>query len=87
MADPLARACIVPSHLEKGLIVADLIKLRLDREHDATFICSAINGTEFRREAERLATGTTRTRISLSTLKRIGLRAPKPKEQRRIGDR
>ncbi len=86
MADPLARACIVPPHLEKGLIVADLIKLRLDREHDATFICSAINGTEFRREAERLATGTTRTRISLSTLKRIRLRAPKPKEQRRIGD-
>ncbi|MEK6802501.1 MAG: restriction endonuclease subunit S [Nitrospirota bacterium] len=86
MADPLARACIVPPHLAKGLIVADLIKLRLDREHDATFICSAINGTEFRREAERLATGTTRTRISLSTLKRIRLRAPKPKEQRRIGD-
>ena len=85
MADPLARACIVPPHLEKGLIVADLIKLRLDREHDATFICSAINGMEFRREAERLATGTTRTRISLSTLKRIRLRAPKPKEQRRIG--
>ena len=85
MADPLARACIVPPHLEKGLIVADLIKLRLDREHDATFICSAINGTEFRREAERLATGTTRTRISLSTLKRIRLRAPKSKEQRRIG--
>ena len=26
MADPLARACIVPSHLEKGLIVADLIR-------------------------------------------------------------
>src|SRR5687767_8281775 len=52
MADPLARACIVPPHVAKGLIVADLIKLRLSKEHDATFICSAINGTKFRREAE-----------------------------------
>lgn len=85
MADPLARACIVPKKLERALIVADLIKLRLDRQHDATFIASAINGTEFRREAERLSTGTTRTRISLSTLKRIRLKAPPSNEQRRIG--
>jgi len=86
MADPLARACIVPPHVEKGLIVADLIKLRLSQEHDPTFICSAINGTKFRREAERLATGTTRTRISLSTLKGIPLRVPTGQEQRKIGD-
>lgn len=85
MADPLARACIVPIKVERALIVADLIKLRLGRQHDATFIVSAINGTAFRREAERLSTGTTRTRISLSTLKRIHLKAPPPHEQRRIG--
>src|SRR5262245_25559371 len=53
MADPLARACIVPPKVERGLIVADLIKLRLDHKHDPTFVCSAINGPEFRREAER----------------------------------
>jgi len=85
MAEPLARACIVPQKIERGLIVADLIKLRLDRRHDATFIASAINEAEFRREAERLSTGTTRTRISLSTLKRIRLKAPPSSEQRRIG--
>lgn len=86
MAEPLARACIVPKIVERGLIVADLIKLRLDRQHDTTFIVSAINGAEFRREAERLSTGTTRTRISLSTLKRIRLKAPTSIEQERIGN-
>ncbi|GLI39495.1 restriction endonuclease subunit S [Geobacter hydrogenophilus] len=87
MADPLARACIVPDNVEQGLIVADLIKLRLDRRHDSTFIAASINGAEFRREAERLSTGTTRTRISLSTLKRIHLKAPSaPDEQKKIGD-
>jgi len=85
MAEPLARACIVPAKIERGLIVADLMKLRLAKEHDATFVCSAINGPKFRREAERLSTGTTRTRISLSTLKRIRLRAPGPSRQRKIG--
>ena len=86
MAEPLARACIVPNTVVQGLIVADLIKLRLDRRHDPTFISSAINGTEFRREAERLSTGTTRTRVSLSTIKRIHLKIPQPNEQRKIGD-
>jgi type I restriction enzyme S subunit len=87
MADPLARACIVPEVVDEGLIVADLIKLRLDKRHDSTFIAAAINGTEFRREAERLSTGTTRTRISLSTLKRIRLKAPSQSEdQQKIGE-
>lgn len=86
MAHPLARACIVPPEIDRGLIVADLIKLRLDRAHDTTYVCSAINDHHFRREAERLSTGTTRTRISLSTLKRIKLRSRPSKEQQWIGN-
>lgn len=85
MADPLARACVVPAEFERGLIVADLMKLRLGPQHDSTYVCSAINSPAFRREAERLSTGTTRTRISLSTLKRICLPERTPKEEERIG--
>lgn len=85
MADPLARACVVPPEIERGLIVADLMKLRLAPQHDATYVCAAINGPAFRREAERLSTGTTRIRISLSTLKRICLPERTPNEEERIG--
>jgi type I restriction enzyme S subunit len=68
MAEPLARACIVPEYIERAVIVADLIKLRPAAGVDPHFLCAGINGPSFRREAERLSTGTTRTRISLSTL-------------------
>lgn len=86
MAEPLARACIVPPHIDLAIIVADLIKLRPAEDVDPDFLCAAINFAKFRREAERLSTGTTRTRISLSTLKRIGLLAPKEAEQKKLGE-
>jgi type I restriction enzyme S subunit len=76
MAEPLARATLVPDVEDKYLIVADLIKLRPSMEVNSYYLLSFINFSDFRKEADRLSTGTTRTRISLSTLKNIGL--PKP---------
>jgi type I restriction enzyme S subunit len=84
MAEPLARAVVVPPVEEKFLIVADLMKLRVSATNDPIFVKNAINAPVFRREAERLSTGTTRTRISLSVLKKIGLPSPSFQEQRRI---
>jgi type I restriction enzyme, S subunit len=86
MAEPLARAAVVPAHVERAVIVADLIKLRSSQDVDRDFLCAAINGSGFRREAERLSTGTTRTRISLSTLRQIPLLHPPKGEQTRLGD-
>ncbi len=84
MAEPLARAVVVPPVEDKFLIVADLMKLRVSAKYDPIFVKNAINAPVFRREAERLSTGTTRTRISLSVLKKIGLPSPSLHEQRKI---
>jgi len=85
MAEPLARACIVPREVKRAVIVADLIKLRPAEDVDPDYLCAAINGQDFRREAERLSTGTTRTRISLSRLKGIALLSPPTEVQAYIG--
>jgi type I restriction enzyme S subunit len=84
IAEPLARAVIVTNYDEKYLIVADLIKLRPSRSVDTSFVVSFINFDDFRVEAERLSTGTTRTRISLSTLKAISLPRPPLQQQQKI---
>jgi type I restriction enzyme S subunit len=84
MAEPLARAVVVPPVEGKFLIVADLMKLRVSANNDPIFVKNAINAPVFRREAERLSTGTTRTRISLSVLKKIGFPTPPFQEQRKI---
>lgn len=84
MAEPLARAVLVPEFNEKYLIVADLMKLRTGEDVDPFYLINFVNFDDFRREAERLSTGTTRTRISLSTLKSISLPKPPYGQQQKI---
>jgi type I restriction enzyme, S subunit len=84
MADPLARAAVVPKLEREYVIVADLMRLRLAPQYDANIIVPLINSTDFRKEAERLSTGTTRTRISLSAVKKIKFLCPSIPEQRAI---
>jgi len=86
MADPIARACIIPPVSDRFLVVADCIKLRLNKkDHDPKYIVAAINH-HARHEAELKSTGTTRQRINLSILKSIKIPAPSLKEQRRIAE-
>lgn len=85
MADPVARACIVPPVAEQFVVVADCIRLRLDTSRfDASYIVRAINSPYTRREAEKKAIGSTRIRINLSVLKTVGCLTPELREQRAI---
>ena len=87
MADPVARACRLPEHEDKFVVVADCIRLRVDEErYDPSFVTYAINSAETRSEAEAVATGSTRVRINLAQLKRISIAAPPLDEQRRIAE-
>ncbi|CAH1747343.1 putative Type I site-specific deoxyribonuclease [Thauera humireducens] len=85
MADPVARACLVPPVSEQFVVVADCIRLRLDESRfDAGYVVRSINSPYTRREAENKAIGSTRVRINLSVLKTVGCLAPALPEQREI---
>lgn len=85
MAEPLARATIIPNVEERYLMCSDGIRLVVDKEnYDVDYICYAINFHKFRKEAERRGTGTTRLRIGLTTLKDIRLLLPDLKIQKKI---
>lgn len=85
MADPVARACLVPEVSGQFVVVADCIRLRLDETRfDPRFVVRAINGPYTRREAERKAIGSTRIRINLGGLKTVSCLAPGLTEQRAI---
>lgn len=87
MADPVARACRLPEHEDKFVVVADCIRLRVDEErYHPGFVTYAINSAETRSEAEAVATGSTRIRINLGQLRRISIPAPPLEEQRRIAE-
>ncbi len=87
MADPVARACIVPSGQDQYVVVADCIRLRVDEARfDPRYIVRAINSFGTRAEAEKKSIGSTRIRINLGTLKTVGCQVPPLTQQRKIAD-
>jgi type I restriction enzyme S subunit len=87
MADPVARACMVPSGQGQYVVVADCIRLRVDEKRfDPRYVVRAINSHGTRTEAERKSIGSTRVRINLGTLKTVGCLVPPLPQQRAIAD-
>jgi len=87
MADPVARACIVPHGQGQYVVVADCIRLRVDETRfDPRYIVRAINSHGTRTEAEKKSIGSTRVRINLGTLKTVGCLTPPLNQQRAIAE-
>jgi type I restriction enzyme, S subunit len=87
MADPIARACIIPDLDKKYLMASDGIRLSVDKnKYDVKFILYAINSPNFRESAEKHGTGTTRLRIGLTELKNLQIAIPPLREQKRIAE-
>lgn len=86
MGDPVGRACIIPDNLHRCIMASDGIRLVVDEtKYSKYFIYSLINSKRIREAIEKRATGSTRKRIGLDTLREIELIVPKsPKEQQKI---
>lgn len=87
MAEPVARACIVPNDQSRYLMSSDAIRLSPDLNTiDSRFLMYAINSSYFRKQAEINSTGTTRLRIGLTTLSKLKLICPPIDEQQKIAE-
>lgn len=87
MAEPVARACIVPPVSDQFVVVADCIRLRPDTARFVpSYVVRAINSPYTRLEAEKKATGSTRVRINLTTLKSVGCLVPPYEHQTKIAE-
>ncbi|WP_160556671.1 MULTISPECIES: restriction endonuclease subunit S [unclassified Apibacter] len=86
MGDPVGRACIIPSYLNRCVMASDGIRLVVDeKKYSKYFIYSIINSKQIREAIEKKSTGSTRKRIGLDELKGIELMIPKTiKEQQKI---
>ena len=88
MADPLARACIIPPFENRYLMASDGIRLKVDeKNYNIRFILETINYYDFRKRVEAKATGSTRERIGLNELRNIVFKHPKKYEQKLISKR
>lgn len=87
MGDPVARACLIPNNHQRYVMCSDGIRLVVEeKKYNKYFIYSFINSSQFRRRAEKAATGSTRKRIGIDELKNLLVIAPELNEQQKIAD-
>ena len=85
LGDPLGKACIVPENFGPGIVVADIVRLRLNHKFcSIPYLVHSINSEPVGEQLLRNIKGTTRPRVNLGHIRslRIPL-APLP-EQKRI---
>jgi type I restriction enzyme S subunit len=72
MPDPLGRACVFPGDEHPCVTVVDVCVIRPDPSRfTSQWLAACINSEEVRRQIARLATGTTRSRVSRGNLKNV----------------
>ncbi len=87
MGDPVARACIIPTHCERYLMCSDGIRLAVDQKRFNTyFVYTVINAPDFRTKAANAGTGSTRKRIGLTELRNLEILCPLLPEQTTIAN-
>ena len=85
LGDPLGEACILPDSITAGVIVADLVRLRLDHDFiDKKWLCYAINADKTANQLKNLTKGTTRPRVNLTHIRSLEIDVPPLNEQKRI---
>lgn len=85
LGNPLGEACIVPDGLTAGIIVADVVRVRIPEELlDKRAIAYALNSEEVKKQLKALTKGTTRPRVNLSHIREVRIPLPPLKEQSRI---
>jgi len=86
MADPVARACIIPDEDKRYLMASDGIRLSINKEkYDVNFMLYAINSPNLRKNAESHR-GSTRLRIGLTELRNLLIAIPPLKDQKKIAE-
>ena len=88
LGDPLGKACIVPASIGRGVIVADLVRVRPDEKLvDRKYLTYAINSPTLVKQFELHTKGTTRPRVNLSVLRQLPIpMAPRAKQNEIVAE-
>jgi type I restriction enzyme S subunit len=87
MPDPLGRACIFPGDKKRSVTAVDVCIVRPDRLIENSWLMHSINSPGFRSDIEAEQKGTTRGRISRSSLAALKMPVPPTSERRRIAEK
>jgi|SRR3989344_8624582 len=75
LGNPLGVAAIVPPEIKKGVIVADLVRIRAQKIN-TKYLCYALNSTKISNFINSKQKGTTRPRVKLSIVRELPIPIP-----------
>lgn len=82
---PLGEACLVPDYFHNGIIVADIVRIRLTHEFiSKKFLTYLINSDKIIQQFIKHTKGTTRPRVNLRQIRDFDVPIPPLNEQKRI---
>lgn len=82
---PVGKTCIIPDYIPRGIIVADVVRIRPDKKIvDYKFLEFFLNTDFSVSQLTNNISGATRPRVNLSDVREIKLRLPPLSEQKRI---
>jgi len=82
---PIGKTCRVPNAFKEGIIVADVVRIRLDKEKvDYDFMTYYLNSDNSTTQLNGNIVGATRPRVNLSDVREIKLFLPSLSEQKQI---
>ncbi|TAL17641.1 hypothetical protein EPN96_04820 [bacterium] len=85
LGEPLGKACIVPENIGAGIVVADVVRFRLNHSFlDPAFICFSINSPLVADSLIEHTKGSTRPRVNLGNIRRLSVPIPPLAEQKRV---
>ena len=85
LGDPLGKACIVPESLPRGIVVADVVRMRIDESRFCkSYAVYAINSPAVISQINQEMKGSTRPRVNLNHLRDLVIPLAPLSEQKRI---
>lgn len=85
LGDPLGKACLAPANIDKGVLVADVVRARITHPWvDRRFLCYQINADNIVEQFKEQTKGTTRPRVNLTKIRALRARLCPLPEQIRI---
>ncbi|ELJ5852319.1 restriction endonuclease subunit S [Enterobacter kobei] len=88
LGDPLGLACIIPENFQDGIIVADLVRLRInDLAFDKRYLTYLLNSPLVISQLNKHIKGTTRPRINLGIIRDLNLPIASISEQKVIAEK
>ena len=82
---PLGKACIAPKSSGEGIVLADIVRVRVDENsHNKDFIVYQLNSEDISAQLRSLTTGATRPRVTLKNVRELSFVIPPLPQQKQI---